>query len=176
MASSTTLGALYEHNLWTNQLMLEACSKLTDEQLDATTIGTYGSIRDTLVHLVGAEERYVTMLTGQPPIPVLREHEPFPGFEELIKASKASGQSLIDIANSAVAGDMLRGKRRNGESYEIVNTVVLTQAINHATEHRVHINSVLTHLGLEPLDLDGWAYGDAHGQISQGEPSGATAS
>jgi uncharacterized damage-inducible protein DinB len=71
---------------------------------------------------------------------------------------------------------MLRGKRRNGASYEIVNTVVLTQAINHATEHRAHINSVLTHLGLEPLDLDGWAYGSAHGQISRGEPAGAAAS
>jgi uncharacterized damage-inducible protein DinB len=167
---STTLAALYEHNLWANQLMLEACAKLSNEQLDATTAGTYGTIRNTLIHLVGAEERYVTMLTSRPPIPVLREHEPFPGFEELISASKASGQSLIDIANSAVAGDILRGKRRNGASYEIVNTVVLTQAINHATEHRAHINSVLTHLGLGPLDLDGWAYGDSHGQIVMGEP------
>lgn len=166
---STVLAALYEHNLWANQIMLKKCAELTDEQLDSTTTGTYGTIRDTLLHLVGAEERYVTTLTGGPLLP-LREQEPFPSFEELISANAASGKSLIDIANEAVPGVTLRGKRRNGGSYEYANTVVLTQAINHATEHRAHINSVLTSLGVEPPDLDGWSYGDAYGLISITDP------
>src|SRR4051794_38072425 len=122
---STTLAALFEHNLWANQIMLKHCAELSDEQLDATTMGTYGTIRDTLVHLVGAEERYVTTLADRPPVPFLREREPFPGFEELTNANEASGKSLIDVANSAVAGELLPGKRRDGTSYEIVNTVLL---------------------------------------------------
>jgi len=170
---STTLAALYEHNLWANQIMLKRCAELSDEQLDATTTGTYGTIRDTLLHLVGAEERYVTQLTNQPPTPTVRESDPFPGFNELIGVNAASGQSLIEIANEAVPGVVLRGKRRNGGSYEIVNTILLTQAINHATEHRAHINSVLTSLGVEPPDLDGWSYGEAHGQVSITDPPSA---
>ncbi len=64
---------------------------------------------------------------------------------------------------------MLRGAQQDGKRYEMAATVVLIQAINHATEHRSQINTIRTHLGLEPLDLDGWAYADAHGQISIGE-------
>jgi uncharacterized damage-inducible protein DinB len=173
---STTLAALYEHNLWANRAMLEKCATLSDEQLDATTTGTYGTIRDTLKHLVGAEERYVTTLEGQPFTPTLREQEPFPGFEELISAAEASGKALIDIANTAVPGQTLRGKRRNGGSYEYANTILLIQAINHATEHRAHINSILTHLGVEPLDLDGWSFGKSLGQVKITEPPAENAS
>ena len=160
----TTLATLYQHNLWANLLSLEACAKLTDEQLDATALGTYGSIRNTLLHLAGAEERYVTLLTSQPR-PPSREREAFPGFDGLQVLLTTSGEALIEIANNAQPTDILHGKNRNGEPFEIAGSVLLTQAINHATEHRAHINVILTHLGVESPDLDAWAYGEAHGQI-----------
>jgi len=172
---TTVLAALFEHNLWANQIMLKRCAELSDEQLDSTTTGTYGTIRDTLLHLVGAEERYVTTLTSGPLLP-LREQEPFPGFDDLIGANATSGKSLIEIANVAAPGVTLRGKRRNGGSYEYANTIVLTQAINHATEHRAHINTILTSLDIEPLDLDGWMYGEAHGLISITDPPSESSS
>jgi len=44
--------------------------------------------------------------------------------------------------------------------------VVMVQAINHATEHREQISSMLSALGVTPPELDGWAYGEAtHGLI-----------
>ncbi len=36
--------------------------------------------------------------------------------------------------------------------------LILTQAINHATEHRAQIMTILTQLGIEPPDLSGWAF------------------
>ena len=60
-----------------------------------------------------------------------------------------SGEALIEIANTAQPTDILRGKNRNGEPFEMSgNVLLLIQAINHATEHRAHINLILTHLGL----------------------------
>ncbi len=42
----------------------------------------------------------------------------------------------------------------------------MVQAINHATEHREQISSMLSALGVTPPELDGWAYGEAtHGLI-----------
>ena len=35
--------------------------------LDATVLGTAGSVRDTLAHIAGAEAGYVASLTGTPP-------------------------------------------------------------------------------------------------------------
>jgi uncharacterized damage-inducible protein DinB len=39
--------------------------------------------------------------------------------------------------------------------------VVLVQVINHATEHREQIKSMLSALGVTPPELDGWDYGEA---------------
>ena len=38
----------------------------------------------------------------------------------------------------------------------------LTQVINHATEHRAQIMAILTHLGIQPPELDSWGYFEAH--------------
>jgi uncharacterized damage-inducible protein DinB len=38
------------YNNWANQKVLEACQNLTEEQLNATIPGAYGTIRDTCIH------------------------------------------------------------------------------------------------------------------------------
>jgi len=48
----------FKHNLWANLRLLECCAEVLDEQLDATILGTFGSIRDTLAHIVQAEQSY----------------------------------------------------------------------------------------------------------------------
>ena len=156
-AMTTPLAALYQHNLWANLLSLEACSKLTDVQMDATAPGTYGTIRDTWKHIAGAEGRYVNLLRGEPRGASL-EHEPFPGFDKLRALLTQSGQALVEIAERARPGEVLHGTNRDGVPFEIPASIILIQAINHATEHRAHINVILTTLGAEAPDLDGWAY------------------
>jgi uncharacterized damage-inducible protein DinB len=37
----------------------------------------------------------------------------------------------------------------------------MVQAINHATEHREQIKSMLSALGVTPPEIDGWSYGEA---------------
>jgi uncharacterized damage-inducible protein DinB len=160
----SALAELFKHNLWANLIVLDKCSELSDEQLDTEVSGTYGSILNTLLHIVGAEERYIDRLLQRPWSP-LREREDFKGFADLRAAAEKSGAELIKIAESCDPNAILRGTNRDGKRYEIAAPVMLTQAINHSTEHRTHINSILTHLGIEPCDVDGWAYGDAHGQV-----------
>ena len=45
------------------------------------------------------------------------------------------------------------------DGYDIEPWVVMVQAINHATEHREQIKSMVSALGVPPLRLDGGAYG-----------------
>jgi uncharacterized damage-inducible protein DinB len=40
----------------------------------------------------------------------------------------------------------------------VPKAVILAQAINHATEHRAQIMAILTHLGIQPPELDLWLY------------------
>ena len=40
--------------------------------------------------------------------------------------------------------------------YRLASLVM--QAINHSTEHRTQVSTILTQLGLEPPDMSGWEY------------------
>ena len=48
----------------------------------------------------------------------------------------------------------------DGTPHAVPKTIILTQAINHATEHRAQIMAILTQLGIEPPSLDSWTYFD----------------
>ena len=151
---------LFRHNTWANERLLACCAELDDAQLDATGGGTFGSVRDTLVHLFAAQGRYVDSLTGQRPVPMVWEDDPWPGFETLRASAQASHQGLEEVAARA---DSMKPISREwqGQQVELPVALLLTQAINHATEHRAHINTILTQAGVEPVALDGWAWNDA---------------
>ena len=142
---------MFKHNLWANLLLLDACASLSEEDLKATCEGTYGSLGDTLTHMLASEERYVIAWT--PTKATIGEGMPFPGFATLRKSAEASGNALIDIASKATADDMLRGTYRD-TPYEMRAALLLGQAINHATEHRAHVATIMTQRGLTPPRMD----------------------
>jgi uncharacterized damage-inducible protein DinB len=53
---TTGLPDFFTYKLWANLRLLDTCAHLSDAQLDATTRGTFGSVRETLLHLFAAEE------------------------------------------------------------------------------------------------------------------------
>ena len=155
---ATTLTELFRHNLWASTRLLEACAGLADGHLNASAPGTYGPVRDTLVHLVRSEEIYVVILRGEQPEPQLRDSDGFAGFEELLRRTRGSGDALIELSARVRPARVLRGTWR-GEPYAVRAAIVLTQAINHATEHRAQVVGILSQRGISISDLDGWAYG-----------------
>ena len=56
---TTGLPDFFKYNLWANLRLLDACAHLSDAQLDATKRGTSGSVRETLIHMLAAEEGYI---------------------------------------------------------------------------------------------------------------------
>ena len=155
---TTGLPDFFQYNLWANLRLLDACIHLSDAQLDATTKGTFGSVRETLMHLFAAEEGYVRHFTGTSPTPRLKELTTFPGFDELRRRAERSGKELITIAEQR---DLSQIFYLDGGTYEAPAIVVVIQAINHAIDHRSQIATLLSQQDIEPPDLDGWAYNDA---------------
>lgn len=151
------LAKLFEHNNWANQKIIHACYLLSDEQLDAEPQSvTKGSIRGTLVHLVSSQESYLRTLT------VPREERLHPRtvpFVELEESARISGEGLLALASGKQKPFEARLKTRDG--YYTEPWVVMLQVINHATEHREQIKSMLSALGVTPPDIDGWDFGEA---------------
>ena len=153
---ATSLGELFRHNRWANERMLEACRELSDEQRAKSVDGTYGELGYTLIHLVRAESWYLKLLTGWEP-PVRWEIPgPWPGTDVLLERIRFTGDRLVEIADELNPGAVLEI-----EDERVVTSVVLLQAINHATEHRAHAATILTQLGIEPPPVDGWNYDEA---------------
>lgn len=148
----------FKYNLWANLRMLDACAQLSEAQLDETMNGTYGSIRETLVHMLGAEEGYARHFTGSSPLPLLREFTTFPGFDELRRRAETSGKALITITEQ---GDLDQIFHLDNGTYECPAIIVLIQAINHTDDHRSQICTLLTQQGIEPPDIDPWSYNDS---------------
>jgi uncharacterized damage-inducible protein DinB len=154
---SESLVKLFEHNAWANERLFEACEGLGEAQLAATLDGTFGSVRDTLVHIAGAQDRFVAALSETGPVSVFREREPFPGVAQLRDAVRASSDALIELAGRVQSGASVTTTYR-GEDFTLPVWLLFVQAINHATEHRTQIAAILTQQGIEPPGMDGWTY------------------
>ncbi|HEX8037212.1 MAG TPA: DinB family protein [Ktedonobacterales bacterium] len=157
---STGLPDFFRYNLWANQRLLNACVQLSDAQLDATMKGTFGSVRETLMHLFAAEEGYARHFnfTGPAPTPRLADLPTFPGFDELRRRAQRSGNELIAVAEQADLSQILY---LDDGTYEAPVIVVLIQAVDHGIDHRSQIATLLSQQGIELPDLDAWAYNDA---------------
>lgn len=153
-----TLTTIFSHNLWANLRLFEQCAGLTSEQLDTTLTGTFGSIRDTLEHIVTAEQSYFARIsTGQPR--ANQKDAPPLTMAEMMELIRTTGAGFIEWAAKVQADDSVQ-INWDGTLRDVPKTIILTQVINHATEHRAQINAILTQLGIQPLDLDSWTYFD----------------
>lgn len=160
MQSYPVLETLFRHHLWANLRLLEICATLSDEQQKASTVGGYGSLGDTLQHMVRSERSYFSRIsTGQP------YHHPEDAppltFAQMGEWLRYSGEGLIEWAPKVQATDSVELTWQNGQPDNVPKAVILTQAINHATEHRAQIMVILTQLGVQPPDLDSWSYFEA---------------
>lgn len=160
---------LYRQNEWANLVIVEVCRGLSDQQLEATAAGAFGSIRSTLTHLVAAEAQNVRRLGATPRRELVGRGQGWPSFDTLEEVVRSSAEGLIEraraVANSTVVVDEAPGVR-----YEIEANVLLLQVLNHSTDHRSQICTILTELDALPQTgddgqtiVDGWAWSDALG-------------
>lgn len=146
---------LFEHNLWANDQLIRACYALSEEQLDSEPqSATRGTIRRTLLHLVHSQLGYLSLLT----MPVEERSDVKPKFEELRESARRSGEGLLSLAK----GDRnpLEARLTTRDGFYTEPWVVMVQVINHATEHREQIKSMLSAMGVTPPDIDGWDFGE----------------
>jgi uncharacterized damage-inducible protein DinB len=152
------LEKLFEHNNWANIQIIQACSALSNEQLDAEPqSATKGSIRSTLFHLVTSQQGYLRLLTL--PLEERLEPVPTPPFAELHRSASISGEALQALARDQ-SSIPTKGQIQTRDGFFVEHWVLMVQVINHATEHREQIKSMLSSLGVTPPNIDGWDYGE----------------
>ena len=155
---------LARHNAWATAQLLDYCQHLDESALQATVPGTYGTIIETLRHLLNSEASYLFRLSGERPAPPQREWETVG-----IAALATYAAELTVIWERFLAGEvdidrMGEGRGDDGAVFAIPAGLFITQAMHHGTEHRAHICTILGALGHEPPDVSAWGYGMASGR------------
>lgn len=159
------LGEFFRHNTMMNERLVQACRSLSDEHLAATVAGTYGTVGATLAHIANAQVGYAARLLDADRPERLPE-DPFPGLDAVAERFALGNRQLEEAAALAdrdrkvqVTGDDPPG------TWWMPAALFLLQAVNHGTEHRSQIATILTQTGVPPPEMDGWTYFFHSGQM-----------
>src|SRR2546428_11996347 len=74
------LQRLYDYGYWANHKLLAVVSHLTPEQFTQTVAGSYGSVRNTMVHMLSAEWGWLDRCGGPERRPALKADD-YPNVE-----------------------------------------------------------------------------------------------
>jgi uncharacterized damage-inducible protein DinB len=151
---------LYRYNHWANAQLLAACQQLTADQLAAAAPGAYGTINDTLAHIIRAEALNVGRLTGNRPQPAFR-WEDRPTLADLSAFADQVAGALLD-ALQRVAPTHIVHEEEDGKTFDYQARMLFMQIIIHGVEHRTNITTILSGLGLSAPEVDGWGYLSSH--------------
>src|ERR1044072_6685287 len=103
---STLLDDAFKHHAWANDRILEACARLTDEQLATPEPGTYGPILATLRHLIGSDNWYLWVITEERH-PEFQEETA--GMEELKAGARSSAAGWEALLSGEGDPDQVAG-------------------------------------------------------------------
>ena len=169
--ANEALVELVKHKTWATLLVIETLQGMDADVLDLTTPGTYGTIRDTLQHLVGADESYLATITGkQPAHPLPDEQVPLQALADLIRELAPRWEALARDPEAASREVTTR------DGWRTPAAVPIAQAIHHAECHRGHVLSVIGAHRIElpgldiGEDLDIWHHGIAVGLMQETGP------
>jgi uncharacterized damage-inducible protein DinB len=155
--SRSLLADAFAHHVWATLTLFDSLADLTPEQLETSVPGTYGSIRDTAEHLIGSDCSYLFVIGGgsRP-----RIDESTMDLAQLRAEMEVNGPAWMELLDEdIVADEMLLRIRDDGSTMLAPKGIRLAQVLHHGTDHRSQICTALTQLGIEPPNIDVWAFG-----------------
>ena len=156
------LADAFAHHVWATEVLIDACAQLTDEQLATYAPGTRGPIIETLRHICGSDTMYLSSV--DPRRTDTPDAEKDAGLAELRAMITRNGEDWTELLATDVDPDALIVEETKNGTFHTAVGVWLAQAVHHGTDHRSQICTALTSLGIEPPDIDAWAYARASGR------------
>ena len=153
------LRALFDHHLWATETLIGHLEELPTDRLDEAIPGTYGSMVDTLTHLIDADSRYLLRLEDPSPpraddrvgvlLATLRV--------EMVEHRRKWDEVLGRLERRQLRAEILSHPDGYPDTHD-AEGMLLIQAIHHGNDHRTQICSTLGAIGEEVPELDGWEY------------------
>jgi uncharacterized damage-inducible protein DinB len=150
------LEVLYDYCYWANRKLFDVIARLTTEQFTEPVAGSYGSIRNTMVHVLSAEAGWLDRCGGAKRGPRLNPTDS-PTVESVIEAWSTVEAQVREFLGSLKDEDLVRNAEYSTDRTEKISMPVgelLQHAANHGIHHRGQVALLLRLLGQEPGYFD----------------------
>jgi len=156
MTSAKDLRALYDYGYWANGKLLEVVSQLTQEEFTQAVAGSYGSVRNTLVHILSAEWGWLDRCGGAKRGPALVATD-YPTVASLIDRSRqveAHVREFLSHLNDVDLNRTIEFSFGKGPQNAMRLGELMHHAAIHGIHHRGQVSLLLRSLGQVPGNFD----------------------
>ena len=147
---------LYRFSAWATARILDHAARLRADELAKPSGASFGTVRETLVHIMAAQLIWLSRWQGTSPTSLLDARE-FPDVAS-IRARwsrlEADTQRFVAGVTDADLAKVVEYRNTRGERWAYPLWQQLVHQVNHATQHRGEVAAALTELGHSPGDLD----------------------
>lgn len=167
--STSLLADAFRHHAWATRQVIDACLALTPDQMETSVPGTFGSISETVRHMVSSDAWYLFTLTDDRSHLIDGAHLGLPEPRAVVERNDAAWSLLL---NGELDPDSVLTEVDDDDGYQkrAPIGIRLAQALHHGTDHRSQICTALTALGLEPPAIDAWDFGIDEGRTIEFRP------
>ena len=164
------ISELYRYNDWANEKTLAAASQLDNEKFARQLGSSFSSVRDTLVHILGAEWIWLERWNGRSQRALLAVSE-LPTlslitarWKQVVEARNGFLQGLRPADLNAAVSYV----NQKGETWSYPLWQQMVHVVNHSSYHRGQTATLLRQLGAQPVSTDLLVYYDEKSQDAKG--------
>jgi len=150
------LEVLYGYGNWANGKLFHVIAQLTPEQFTQPVAGSYGSIRNTMVHILSAEWGWLSRCGGPERGPALNPAD-FPTLDSLTDTWEKVEAYVREFLSQLKDDDLDRSVEyvnNLGEKRSMPLGEMMQHAANHGVHHRGQVALMLRLLGYVPGNFD----------------------
>lgn len=154
--TASDLSTLFEYHYWANTKLLAVVSALSESEFTRDIAGSYGSVRNLLVHVLSTEWGWLARCGGHPRGSRL-EAADFPAPESLIRQWAEVQQHVEDFLSRLTEEDLDRIVEYSGAGGAVRRMPIgelMHHSVIHAAHHRAQVGLILRELGYTPGNFD----------------------
>jgi uncharacterized damage-inducible protein DinB len=154
---------LYEYDRWANNRVLQACSTLSVEEFTRDLGGSFRSVRDTLVHIIGGEWGWLT-IWKEPSVSSTFVTDLWTRLGELFHPNAFPDVAAVQLRWAAVEREQVEfvnrvtneslGRMVPVRTTEISLAHLMQHLANHSTYHRGQVALKMRQLAAAPVATD----------------------
>ena len=151
---------LYSYDDWSNRKLLTAVCQLENEEFIRDLSSSFKSMRDTMVHILGAEELWLSRWMGEQGR-VLLNSDDFPTYSSLKNRWDDFRIQIDQFLGSLTEEDLTQEisyKNLKGIPYSLELWKQMLHVTNHSSFHRGQAVTMFRQLKKQPPSLDMISY------------------